>query len=112
MHYASNEDGGIPFDPTKGYIHVFDDTTLAIVMRTLDSITDFVSEPNVQVVFLSATKENGSKTQNPLTNTIYRHTIAIYRIDDFDTNIALLQFQEVLDGTTRYHKATAYRVLA
>jgi hypothetical protein len=48
MHYASNEDGGIPFaigqiDPTKGYIHVFDDTTLAIVMRTLDTITDFVS---------------------------------------------------------------------
>jgi hypothetical protein len=29
-------------DPDKGYVHVFDDTTLEIVMRTLDTITDFV----------------------------------------------------------------------
>src|SRR5437763_7358393 len=29
-------------DPAKGYVHVFDDTTLEIVMRTLDTITDFV----------------------------------------------------------------------
>jgi hypothetical protein len=27
----------------KGYVHVFDDTTLNIVMRTLDTITDFTS---------------------------------------------------------------------
>jgi hypothetical protein len=29
-------------DPTKGYVHVFDDTTLDVVMRTRDTITDFV----------------------------------------------------------------------
>jgi hypothetical protein len=48
MHYASNKDNGIPFaigqiGPTKGYIHVFDDTTLGIVMGMLDTITDFVT---------------------------------------------------------------------
>ena len=30
-------------DPAKGYLHVFDDTSLEIVMRTLDTITDFVT---------------------------------------------------------------------
>jgi len=45
---ATNETGaGRPFtigqiDPVKGYVHVFDDTSLEIVMRTLDTITDFV----------------------------------------------------------------------
>ncbi len=29
-------------EPSKGYIHIFDDTTLDIVLRTLDTITDFV----------------------------------------------------------------------
>ena len=48
MHCGSGSDGGRPFtigqiDPTKGYVHVFDDTSLEIVMRTLDTITDFVT---------------------------------------------------------------------
>jgi SEC-C motif len=30
-------------DPTKGYVHVFDDTSLEIIMSTLDTITDFVN---------------------------------------------------------------------
>ena len=30
-------------DPTRGFVHVFDDTTLNAVLRTLDTITDFVS---------------------------------------------------------------------
>jgi hypothetical protein len=30
-------------NPTKGYVHVFDDTTLSIVMSTLDTITDFTA---------------------------------------------------------------------
>ena len=29
-------------DPSRGFVHVFDDTTLGIVMGTLDTITDFV----------------------------------------------------------------------
>ncbi|MBO0792269.1 MAG: SEC-C domain-containing protein [Ktedonobacteraceae bacterium] len=30
-------------DPTKGYIHIFDEASLSIVMHTLDTITDFVT---------------------------------------------------------------------
>lgn len=48
MHYATAEDGGMPFvigeiNPAKGYVHVFDDTSLSITMKTLDTITDFVA---------------------------------------------------------------------
>jgi hypothetical protein len=47
MHYISAKDGGRSFtvgqiDPAKGYVHVFDDTSLAIVMNTLDTVTDFL----------------------------------------------------------------------
>ncbi len=30
-------------DPDKGYIHIFDDTTLTILLETLDTITDFTA---------------------------------------------------------------------
>jgi SEC-C motif-containing protein len=30
-------------DPSRGFVHVFDDTSLDVVMRTLDTITDFVN---------------------------------------------------------------------
>jgi hypothetical protein len=48
MHTASAAAGGQPFtigqfDPDKGYIHIFDDTSLEVVMGTLDTITDFVA---------------------------------------------------------------------
>lgn len=47
MHTASLAEGGQLFtigqiDPAKGYIHVFDDTSLEVVMLTLDTITDFI----------------------------------------------------------------------
>ncbi len=46
-HLARVDDGGQPFtvgqlNPQKGYVHVFDDTTLDIVLGTIDTITDFV----------------------------------------------------------------------
>jgi hypothetical protein len=46
MHYEGEEVR--PFhigqvDPARGYVHVFDDTSLDVVMRTLDTITDFVN---------------------------------------------------------------------
>lgn len=48
MHSASAAEGGRPFvigqiDPARGYVHVFDDTSLDVVMRSLDTITDFVN---------------------------------------------------------------------
>jgi hypothetical protein len=30
-------------DPKKGYVHVFDDTSLNVVMKTLDTVSDFVA---------------------------------------------------------------------
>lgn len=46
-HLSRVEDGGQPFtigqlDTQKGYVHIFDDTTLDIVLNTVDTITDFV----------------------------------------------------------------------
>jgi hypothetical protein len=45
-HY-SRQNGGAPFsigqiDPAKGYVHVLDDTSLEVLLNTLDTITDFV----------------------------------------------------------------------
>ncbi|MCB9421431.1 MAG: hypothetical protein H6667_16630 [Ardenticatenaceae bacterium] len=47
-HFAKFENGGTPFsigqiDPTRGYMHVLDDTSLDILLNTLDTISDFVS---------------------------------------------------------------------
>ena len=46
-HYEANPQGIAPFtvgdlDPDRGYVHVMDDTTLDIIMSTLDTITDLV----------------------------------------------------------------------
>ena len=48
MHYITAAKGGIPFaigqvNPEKGFVHVLDDTTLDILLGTLDTVTDFVS---------------------------------------------------------------------
>jgi hypothetical protein len=45
-HLSKLENGGIPFsvgqiDPKRGYVHIFDDTSLNIVLSTLDTISDF-----------------------------------------------------------------------
>lgn len=46
-HYEPNPHGIQPFkvgdlDPDRGYVHVLDDTSLDIVLNTVDTITDFV----------------------------------------------------------------------
>lgn len=47
MHINTQEHQCTPFaigqvNPQKGYIHVFDDTSLEVVMKTLDTISDFI----------------------------------------------------------------------
>ncbi len=47
-HTLPMEKGGTPFmvgqvDPTKGYVHILGDTTLDILLRTLDTVADFVA---------------------------------------------------------------------
>jgi len=56
-HLASN--GGTPFavgqiDPSRGYLHVFDDTSLNIVMSTLDTISDFTNYLSKKEKFIQA----------------------------------------------------------
>lgn len=47
QHLLKRADGGAPFvvgdiDPTRGYVHVLDDSSLHLVLGTLDTISDFV----------------------------------------------------------------------
>ena len=47
MHINTQNHQCIPFvigrvNPQKGYVHVFDDTSLEVVMKTLDTISDFI----------------------------------------------------------------------
>src|SRR5260370_2304299 len=44
-------------NPEKGYVHVFDDTTLDIVMSTLDTITDFTRYLVKKEQFLTSNKK-------------------------------------------------------
>lgn len=43
-------------DPAKGYVHVFDDTSLEIIMSTLDTVTDFVSYLTKKERFMTSGK--------------------------------------------------------
>jgi hypothetical protein len=61
MFESTWEGDAVPFTvgqicPNKGYVHVFDDTTLNIVMGTLDTITDFTAYINKKEKFLSSGK--------------------------------------------------------
>jgi len=58
MHYADN---CFPFaigqvNPSKGFFHVFDDTSLQILMETLDTITDFVEYLEKKEIFINSGK--------------------------------------------------------
>lgn len=60
MHYAGERNRGTPFwvgqvDPSKGFVHVLDDTSLDIVMGTLDTVSDFVAYLEKKEHFLSTT---------------------------------------------------------
>ncbi len=47
-HFLPRDKGGVPFavgqlDPKRGLIHIFDETTIEILLTTLDTISDFLS---------------------------------------------------------------------
>lgn len=55
-HTLLRNNGGIPFavgqlDPQRGFVHILDDTSLEIVMNTLDTISDFTSYLEKKEVF-------------------------------------------------------------
>lgn len=41
-------------DPAKGFVHIFDDTTLDIVLETLDTVSDFVAYLRKKEAFVSS----------------------------------------------------------
>lgn len=61
QHCRKRSEGGVPFaighvDPDKGYVHVFDDTTLDVMLTTLDTISDFVAYLDKKEQFIMSGK--------------------------------------------------------
>ncbi len=59
QHFTPEAEGFTPFavgqiDPPRGFVHVFDDTSLDIVMSTLDTITDFVAYLTKKEAFINS----------------------------------------------------------
>ncbi len=57
-HYTGTEESAEPFtignlDPEKGFVHVLDDTSLQVVMATLDTVSDFVAYLRSKERFIS-----------------------------------------------------------
>ena len=57
--HCDPELGGMPFsigqiDPNRGFVHVFDDVTLDIIMKELDTISDFASYLNRKEELIAA----------------------------------------------------------
>jgi len=81
MHLASEADGGHPFavgliDPSKGYVHVFDDASLGRVMRTLDTITDFINYLSRKEAFVTSGQLYAAYGEEDLLAYYLKHTNA------------------------------------
>ena len=81
-HYEASPRGIQPFtigdlDPDKGYVHVLDDTTLDIVLSTLDTITDFVEYLTKKETFVRSGRLIGAAGEEDL--------LAFY-LSDIDEN--------------------------
>lgn len=77
-HCKKVEEGGRPFtigqiNPTKGYIHVFDDISLEILMDTLDTITDFVNYLSKKEQFISSGKLGAADGEEELLSYYLQH---------------------------------------
>lgn len=60
-HLRPFEDGGAPFavgqvDPSRGFVHVLDDSSLHLVLGELDTITDFLAYLERKEVFIQSGK--------------------------------------------------------
>jgi hypothetical protein len=84
-------------DPDRGYVHVFDDTTLDIVMNTLDTITDFTSYLTKKERFLTGKRFVHAAGEEELL-AAYLANLNDSREHDFifDGDYDLLSFQEGL----------------
>jgi hypothetical protein len=71
MHIAPISKGGRPFaigivDPSRGYVHILDDTTLDILMNTLDTITEFVGYLSDKEAFIRSGYLGGATGEEEL----------------------------------------------
>lgn len=87
QHIKSIEDGGRPFavgqiDTSKGYIHIFDDTSLGIVMEALDTITDFVTYLTKKERFIKSGRLSSATGEEELL-AYYLRTLDSNREHDF-----------------------------
>lgn len=69
-------------DPEKGYIHVLDDTSLKVVMQTLDTITDFVNYITKKEQFILSNKLGAASGEDDLL-AFYLHAINDQNEHDF-----------------------------
>ena len=82
-------------NPDKGYVHVFDDTTLNIVMSTLDTITDFTSYLTKKEQFLTGKRVVHAAGEEELL-AVYLQKLNASGEHDFiiDGNYDVLSFEE------------------
>lgn len=71
MHLLRESEGGHPFaigilDPSEGYVHVFDDSSLGRVMRTLDTVTDFANYLDRKQRFILSGRLHGAYGEEDL----------------------------------------------
>lgn len=82
-------------DPSKGYVHVFDDTTLNIILKTLDTISDFTSYLTKKERFLTGNKVINAAGEEELL-AVYLTKLNSAREHDFiiEGNYDLVSFDE------------------
>lgn len=82
MHCSDKSRQCLPFaigqvNPSKGYVHVFDDTSLDIVMKTVDTISDFISYLERKETFIASDKLVSAAGEEELLAYYLQHTNAI-----------------------------------
>lgn len=71
MHLRRQSEGGHPFaigfiDPSRGYVHVFDDASLGKILRTVDTISDFVHYLSRKEAFIRSGRLHGAYGEEDL----------------------------------------------
>lgn len=96
MHIKSERNTCLPFrigqvDPKKGFVHVLDDTSLEIVMNTLDTISDFAKYLQLKEEFIRSGKLIGATGEEDLlahylkqTNELGEHVFINEKEDNVD----------------------------
>jgi hypothetical protein len=79
-HYDSSDPGFQPFavgqiDPGRGLVHVLDDVTLDVMLRELDTVTDFLNYLNCKETLVLSGRFGGAAEESDLLATYLIHAI-------------------------------------